>query len=85
MGDVITDAIRNFPGYFQFAMRSQWLNATVGNGPFRPSGNEPNIAFAGFGELSTGNNQIYFDPSLAVPTADENRPVSVSYLPCVTY
>ena len=88
VGEVIYDAMRNFTGRFTYTNSS--LNSPSAfqsdNGVFQGFGltnvvpvqqNDPNP-----GDIFAN---ISFNPARVVPVADENRPVSISGLTCITY
>lgn len=69
-GTVVSDAIRNITGSLG-VIRTQSVAPPL-TGPFYINGGTASISNAG----GTGYPSVGFDASLAVPTANENRPVS---------
>ncbi|EGJ49060.1 gp53-like domain-containing protein [Desulfocurvibacter africanus] len=74
------DAIRNITGAFGSGSTNGFSPGTPTSGAFRIG---DTTYAAGIGSSATSSKDIAFDASLAVPTADENRPKSVSWLPCI--
>lgn len=88
-GSVETDAIRNITGLFSVGdIMGMTLNGAVTGtsrfeGAFKSSAFTKTYAWNGYslGANSTGN--LMFDASLAVPTADENRPANLGMTPAI--
>ena len=74
------DAIRNYTG----VLTPIKYNGVSASGVFQTTANETNNIGINPGDVM-GSNGISFDPSRVVPTAHENRPVSISALACITY
>ncbi|GAA4651670.1 hypothetical protein GCM10023116_39540 [Kistimonas scapharcae] len=79
-----SDAIRNITGSLDGSAEGLFpTNEPVGQGALRSGTHK---AFGGLSGGATGwATKIDFDASLVVPTANENRPVSVAILPTYTY
>lgn len=81
VGGVHGDAIRNFPGTFGFESA---VNGATGNhpatGPFYVKNGYNRHIDAG---TDPGNQEIGFDPSRVVPTANVNRPRAFGVLGCI--
>ena len=77
LGSKQEDAIRNITGSFNAAMRA----SAYATGAFELGSNE------GAGISGSAGNQYIrtFDASRVVPTANENRPINISYLICIKY
>ncbi len=73
------DAIRNIEGHFSSYEMGRYGVSTYTSGPFTVT----NGTAHGASEHSGTNPVFWFDASRVVPTADENRPRSVSMLACV--
>jgi len=89
VGDCIGDAMRNFEGSVRIANGSSsdyvyHFNHPAGS--FSLSGNTSytaNVSPATSGSLRY--EYLNLNPSLVVPTANENRPASISAFACITY
>ncbi|WP_313196211.1 phage tail fiber protein [Shinella zoogloeoides] len=81
VGTVQGDAIRNITGSLYFGGSISPLRASDGvvTGAFKRGTARTNATTGG----TTSANDIEFDASLVVPTADENRPKSIAYLPYI--
>ncbi len=72
-GSILSDAIRNIKGKFDPNLWGGSYNAVNYDGPFYSTGVNAGLREA---SGSTNGSFVFFDASLVVPTADENRPVS---------
>lgn len=80
LGEVQEDAIRNLTGSVRF--NGQESAQTIGSGVFQVSGdgNQRPNSFAGYDRNIA---KVTFDASRVVPTADENRPLNIGFLPAI--
>jgi len=87
IGEFIGDAIRNFTGGFRFGSASFFFLAADASGIFQATGYSSANNVAGIISAAgmSGNISIAIDASRVVPTADENRPASISVLACISY
>lgn len=70
------DAMRNFKGEFENnGHAGKWGEANYPTGPFTRIG----LAHSNYNDANVGCRYL-FDPSLVVPTADENRPRNIAFL-----
>lgn len=72
-GSILSDAIRNIKGKFDPNLWGGSYNAVNYDGPFYSTGVNAGLREA---SGSTNGSFVFFDASLVVPTANENRPVS---------
>lgn len=81
LGTVQNDAIRNITGSIDFGTNNFSPVMATGTltGPFKKGTARTNST--GGGALASHN--LDFDASLVVPTADENRPKAIAYLPYI--
>ena len=79
MGYAQGDAIRNITGYGGYAEHSLHIRSGDAGGAFYYSGANNHL---GSGSTDRDNQQLNFDASYVVPTANENRPINkaVRYL-----
>jgi hypothetical protein len=83
-GSVQGDAMRNFPGQVGgYAMVVRSLDNTKPSGPFEKTLMTANAALLGTNANDQDQYTIRFDPSLVVPTAEENRPINVAMTPAI--
>ncbi|EGJ50261.1 gp53-like domain-containing protein [Desulfocurvibacter africanus] len=75
-----SDAIRNITGTFGAGGDVGFSGSTPVGGAFKISNTARTNAPSPF---SASSRDIAIDASLVVPTADENRPKSINWLPCI--
>lgn len=80
-GSAQGDAIRNITGYFSGASACSMFD--YADGAFMLT-QKFGVGVAGDGTV-VGYNDVSFNASWAVPTANENRPRNVALLPCIKY
>lgn len=83
------DAIRNIKGAFGFlgTGKSQgWATNLEGAfGYIQDTTNRNTVSMSSTGTLNNTTKQWTFDASKSVPTAEENRPVNIAFMPVIKY
>ena len=89
VGSVQGDAIRNIKGAFGFlgTGKSQgWATNLEGAfGYIQDTTNRNTVSMSSTGTLNNTTKQWTFDASKSVPTAEENRPVNIAFMPVIKY
>jgi hypothetical protein len=88
IGAYIEDAIRNLTGAFGItvgASTASPIGVSFPSGVFRAVVADGSVAKINFSEATQGDRGITFNAANIVPTANENRPASISAYICIKY
>lgn len=83
-GQYQEDAIRNITGSWRSEYNIILADGSDSDGALYPYGTTPGC-FGGSRASSGWGYGLNFDASRIVPTAEENRPVNISYIPVIRY
>ena len=89
VGSIQGDAIRNIKGAFGFVGTGNsqgWATNLEGAfGYIRDTTTQNAVSMASTGTSNNTTKQWTFDASKSVPTAEENRPVNIAFMPVIKY